>query len=114
MSLKTFLLSAGNINEEVADEIISHFRPVSFLKNQFFLKEGQLSNEYMYVENGFMRAYAIDIDGNDVTTNFYTSNQVAFEVSSFFNRSRSRENIQCLADTNGMILTFEELNRLFH
>ena len=29
------------------------------------------------------RAFAHDTTGNDVTTNFYSANQVVFEVSSF-------------------------------
>ncbi len=113
-SLKRFLQQSGIINEMVADEIASHFRAVSYLRNEFFLKEGQASNEYLFIDGGFMRAFAVDTDGNDVTTNFYASNQVVFEVSSFFNRTRSLENIQCLADTAGYVLTFEELNNLFH
>lgn len=113
-SLKKFLQQSGIINEMVADEIASHFRAVSYSRNEYFLKEGQVSNEYLFIEGGFMRAFAVDTDGNDVTTNFYATNQVVFEVSSFFNRTRSLENIQCLADTNGHVLTFEELNNLFH
>ncbi|RZK44442.1 MAG: Crp/Fnr family transcriptional regulator [Pedobacter sp.] len=114
MPLKDFLQSSGIIDNDVANEIVSHFSPVNYLRNEYFLREGQLSNEYMYVERGFMRAFATDTAGNDVTTNFYTENQVAFEVSSFFSRSRSRENIQCVTDTSGFVLTFEDLNNLFH
>jgi CRP-like cAMP-binding protein len=112
--LKNFLQQSGIINEAIADEITTHFRPVSYLKNEYFLRDGQASNEYMFIAQGFMRAFAVNTDGNDVTTNFYSSNQVVFEVSSFFNRTRSRENIQCLSDTHGHVLTFEELNSLFH
>jgi CRP-like cAMP-binding protein len=113
-TLKTFLQQAGIINEAIADEITAHFRPVSYLKNEYFLRDGQSSNQYMLITQGSMRAFAVNTEGHDVTTNFYTSNQVVFEVSSFFNRTRSRENIQCLTDTQGHVLTFEELNSLFH
>ena len=112
--LKKFLQQSGIINELVADEIAAQFKAVSYRRNDFFLKEGQACNEYLFIERGFMRAFAVDTDGNDVTTNFYTEGQVVFEVSSFFNRTRSLENIQCLADTMGYVLTFEELNGLFH
>ncbi len=83
-------------------------------KNEFLLKEDKVCNEYFFLEDGFMRAYAFDIDGNDVTTNFYSNNQVVFEVSSFFNRTMSRENIQALTDCNGWSITYEQLNMLFH
>lgn len=41
-----------------------------------------------------MRAFAIDIDGNEVTTNFFNSGELILEESSFFLRIPTRENIQ--------------------
>jgi hypothetical protein len=55
-----------------------------------------------------------DTEGNDVTTGFYSDNQVVFEVSSFFNRTISKENIQALADSEGWYISYEQLNMLFH
>ena len=81
---------------------------------QFLLKEGRISNEYFFLEHGFMRSFAYDLDGNDVTTNFYWDNQIVFEVSSFFNRTISRENIQCLTHCEGWVITYDQLNMLFH
>jgi CRP-like cAMP-binding protein len=66
------------------------------------------------LENGFMRAFAYDTAGNDITTNFYEGSQVVFEVSSFFNRTKSQENIQAITDCEGWVITYEELNYLFH
>ncbi|MEO6631596.1 MAG: Crp/Fnr family transcriptional regulator, partial [Mucilaginibacter sp.] len=40
--------------------------------------------------------------------------QIVFEVSSFFNRTRSKENIQALTDCEGWFISFEQLNNLFH
>ena len=40
--------------------------------------------------------------------------QVTFEVSSFFDRTVSKENIQCLTDCKGWQLNYEQLNGLFH
>ena len=78
-----------------------------------FLKEGKISDEYLFLEDGFMRAFAIDTEGNDVTTNFYMAREVVFEVSSFFNRTTSRENIQAVTDCRGWVISFDELNELF-
>ena len=61
-----------------------------------------------------MRAFACDTDGNDITTNFYSSNQVVFEVSSFFTRTISKENVQATVDCSGWYITYEQLNDLFH
>jgi CRP-like cAMP-binding protein len=61
-----------------------------------------------------MRGFAHDTDGNEVTTSFFSANQVVFEVSSFFNRVPSKENIQAIEDCYGWFITYDQLNHLFH
>ena len=113
-SLIQFLQNTNLVSFQKATEISNHFTYREIAKNEFFLREGKICNEYLFLEDGFMRAFAYDTDGNDVTTNFYSDNQVVFEVSSFFNRTISRENIQSLNDCNGWSITYEQLNMLFH
>ena len=106
--------SSGLVSLPKATEIASHFSQKLIPKNQFFLVEGNHCNEYLFLEKGFMRAFAHDTEGNDVTTAFYSDNQVVFEVSSFFNRTISKENIQALTDSAGWYISYEQLNMLFH
>jgi CRP-like cAMP-binding protein len=40
--------------------------------------------------------------------------QVVFEVTSFFNRVPSKENIQALTDCSGWFITYDQLNHFFH
>jgi len=40
--------------------------------------------------------------------------QMVFEVSSFFKRGKSKENIQALSECEGWFITFAQLNKLFH
>ncbi|WP_114784209.1 Crp/Fnr family transcriptional regulator [Botryobacter ruber] len=109
-----FLQHNGLVSEPAAHQIAGHFMPRELARHEFFLKAGKVSQEYLFLEKGFMRAFAYDTDGNEVTTNFYTGNQVVFEVSSFFNRTPSRENIQAMVQCSGWSITFEQLNHLFH
>jgi CRP-like cAMP-binding protein len=112
--LHHFLESSGMINAIKAREIGVYFEEKEIVRNNFLLKEGQVSNEYLILESGFMRAWSTDIEGNEVTTAFYSDNHPVFEVASFFNHIPSRENIQALTDCRGWILNFEKLNLLFH
>lgn len=112
--LVLFLTSTNQIPPERAEAIADHFKPKRIARNQFLLTEGQVSDEYFFMRSGFLRAFAYDTDGNDVTTNFYVDNQVVFEVSSFFNRTISKENIQALTDCEGWYITYAQLNMLFH
>lgn len=101
-------------SRKTLDEIAEHFKEIAFTKNDYFLKEGQVSNDYLFLADGFMRAFTFDTDGNEVTTYFYPKNRVVFEASSFFMRIASTENIQAVTDCKGFTITFEKLNMLFH
>lgn len=109
-----FLHSSNLVSFSKAQEIAGHFTIKEFARNELVLKEGQISNEYIFLQKGFMRAFAHDLNANDVTTNFYSEGQLVFEVHSFFNRTRSKENIQALTDCMTWYITYEQLNMLFH
>jgi CRP-like cAMP-binding protein len=109
-----FFRDTNLVGTEKAEEFAEHFHLKLFAKNDFFLQEGRISDEYLYLENGCMRSFVYDTEGNDITTNFSTSNQVVFEISSFFNRTPSKEIIQALTDGRGWFITYRELNNLFH
>jgi CRP-like cAMP-binding protein len=108
------LKSSSLVSPSVAIEIAAQFEHKLILKNQFQVTAGRICDEYLFVEKGYLRAFAHDTEGNDVTTNFCSPGQVVFEVSSFFNRTRSMENIQALTDCEGWYITYKQLNDLFH
>src|SRR5215212_10201904 len=112
--LIAFLHASNLVRFSTAEEIAGHFAVKEFAKNNMVLKEGQISDQYIFLQQGFMRAFAHDLDANEVTTNFYSEGQVVFEVHSFFNRTRSKENIQALTDCIGWYISYEQLNMLFH
>jgi CRP-like cAMP-binding protein len=109
-----FFTDSNLVSSKAAEEIARSFTPREVKRNEFLAKEGRVYNEYFFLENGFIRAFAYDTEGNDVTTNFYSSGQIVFEVSSFFNRTVSRENFQAVIDCHGWAITYEQLNHLFH
>ena len=112
--LTRFLQSTGFINSQQAKEIADEFAHKEISKNTFQLQTGKICDEYLFLSHGFMRAYAHNTDGNDVTTGFYATGQVVFEVASFFNRTPSQESIQALTDCTGWSITHHQLNALFH
>lgn len=113
-SLIVFLQSTGLVSASAATEIASRFEPRAIGKNEFLLKEGKVCDDYIFLVSGFMRAWATDTEGDEVTTNFYSAHQVVFEVNSFFNRTRSKENIQALTNCECLRIDYNELNGLFH
>lgn len=102
------------ISLQTAAEIASHFQSKSIAKNELQLAEKRICDEYLFLEKGFMRSFAYDTEGNEVTTGFYSPGAIVFEVASFFNRTKSKENIQALTECSGYYIGYEELNTLFH
>lgn len=98
----------------VAEQIAAHFEHKFIAKGSLHLDEGKICDEYFFLEKGYIRAFVHDIEGNEVTTGLYQSGDVVFEVSSFFSRSKSKENIVALSHCEGWVITFEQLNSLFH
>ncbi|MBH8557239.1 Crp/Fnr family transcriptional regulator [Hymenobacter negativus] len=112
--LTQFFQSMGPISAGQAADIASVFVPKAIGKHEFLLQAGRVSDEYLFLDSGFVRAFAYDTNGHDVTTGFYASGQVVFEVASFFNRTPSQEYIQALTDCTGWAITHQQLNALFH
>lgn len=113
-NLIRFVQNVLPISTEKAVDIASYFKETEILKNQFLLQEGKVSNDYIFLLEGFIRSYTFDTEGNDITTNFYSRNQVVLEVSSFFNRTPSQESFQALNDCKGLIINYEQMQILFH
>lgn len=114
VQLHQFLQSTGAISAAQAAEIAAGFRPRKLARHEFLLEAGQVSDTYFFLTQGLLRAFALDPNGNEVTTALAGPGQVVFEVASFFNRTPSLEYIQTLTDCEGWCLTFQQLNELFH
>lgn len=113
-SLISFIQNTLPIPLNKAEEIVAVFQPIQIEKNEFFIQAGKVSDTYLFLEAGFIRAYTFDLDGNDVTTQFYTNNNVVFEVASFFQRIPSQENFQALEDCKGWVISYDQVQVLFH
>lgn len=109
-----FIITVFPMPLQQAGAIAERFHPRTFEKNEFLFKSGRACNDYFFLEDGFARAYTYDLEGNDVTTAFYSGNQVVSELFSFFKRVPSKENIQALTPCTTWGLTFDELQFVFH
>lgn len=101
------------MSSQPISNITNHFDDRRFLKNEFFLREGKVS-DLIYLAVGLMRAYTFDLKGNEVTTNFFTKDRQVFDHASFFLQTPSEENIQAVTYCVGYSITFEKMNNIFH
>ena len=112
-NLISFIKQTMPMSDNTAQIIAGNFEPISFLKHDYLLKEGNICNEYLFLEKGFMRSYAFDTEGNEVTTDFYGGNSIVFEVASYIKRTPSQENIQALTECFGWKGHHTKLQELF-
>lgn len=98
----------------LAEEIVENFEYVKIQKNDFLLINGTICNKYMFIHKGFMRSYIVNENGKEITTNFFSKCQQAFEPASFFNRSFSAENIQAVTECCGWTVDFQKMETYFH
>lgn len=113
-ALIDFILENTGIPLLRAEEIVRPFHTVHIEKGEFILEAGKISDRYLFLSEGCIRAYTLDLEGNDVTTNFYTSGEVVFEVSSFFRRIPSSEFYQAETPCEACYINYVELNEAFH
>lgn len=87
---------------------------VTFNKGDFLLKTGQIANDYFCMENGLIRSYVYDYNGNDMTTGFIGKNEIAIDVVSLFQRVPTVEYFQALTDCECYAIDLETFQVLYH
>jgi CRP-like cAMP-binding protein len=112
--LTQFLNNWPQLNGAAIDAIALEFKQRDLKRGELLLQAGKVADEYLFLEQGFIRSYLFDTEGNEITMNFYSQNEMVFEVASFFQRSPSQENFEATTDCTGWVLTYERLNHLFH
>ena len=108
------IFASSGITQEELKNIIPHYKEVTFTKNDFLLKEGQIEKKYWFIESGFVRSYIIDTEGNDITFNLYSTGDVVIDYPSIFFFAATRENIQALTDCVCWEIDFESFQEMFN
>lgn len=107
------VFASSGITQEELKSIIPRYKQVSFAKNDYLLKEGQVEKKYWFLETGFLRSYVVDTEGNDITFNLYASGDVVIDYPSIFFFAPTRENIQALTDCVCWEIDVEAFQELF-
>lgn len=95
------------------ETICSAHEKVIIKKGNYLLKEGQVPNEYYCLESGLIRSFATSSEGEEVTTGFFSSNDVVIEVASLFLRTPTKENIHTLTDCVCWKISLDTFQQLF-
>jgi CRP-like cAMP-binding protein len=110
--LKT-IFTEQNFKKEDLEIILSQYQRIEFAKNDFFIKEGTTANFYYFMESGFARSYVIDLEGNEISTKFFSSTDIVIDWHSYFLKTKCRENIHAITPCVAWKITFENFMKLF-
>lgn len=85
----------------------------SFNKNEYILRQGQISNKVYFVVNGFVRHFVIDKEGNEKTIRLTQENGFFYSSNiSFYLGEPSYINCQVLEKTELIYWTSSQLENL--
>ncbi len=110
--LKT-IFAEKNFRKEDLENIFNQYQRVEFSKNDYFIKEDTTANFYYFMESGFARSYVIDLEGNDISTKFFSTTDIVIDWHSYFLKTKCRENIQAITPCVAWKITFENFMKLF-
>lgn len=103
-----------NFSGEELTLVLEQFNKHEFSKNEYLIREGKTANYYFFVESGYIRSYAVDPEGNDITTKFFGKNDIVIDWHSFFLKQPCKEAIQAMTDCVVWKVFFDDFMKLFH
>lgn len=109
----TSIFKEENFKGDELEKILSQYQKVEFSKNDYLVEEGSTANFYYFLESGFARSYVIDLEGNDITTKFFSASDIVIDWHSYFLKTKCRENIQAITPCVAWKISFENFMKLF-
>ena len=110
--LINYFLRITNLSVNELNVLIESMVIKEYPKGSFLVKEGQFYTDTYFVLEGCIRQFKI-IDGNDITTNFFTEEQwiISNELTEI--KSQSDYNLQCIEDSSVVIGNEQKAQEIF-
>lgn len=110
--LINYFLKITNLTADEINVLTESMTIKKFNKNDYLVKEGQFANDTFFLLKGCVRQFKL-IDGNDVTTNFYTEEQWIISLENFEGKAASTYNLICVEDTTLVVGNEQKAQELF-
>ncbi len=96
-----------NVSDEENREMAVAFPVKTFSKGTLLLKAGQIAKDAYFIIEGCIRRYSL-IDGEEVTTDFYTEGHSAADFNSMANKTPSKHYLVCVEKTTVSVSNVEK------
>lgn len=108
------IFNEKNFSTAELDKILAQYQRFEFGKNDFLIQEGSQADYYYFLESGFVRSYVIDLEGNDISTKFFSRSDIVIDWHAYFLKSKCREDFQAITHCVAWKITFENFMKLFN
>lgn len=114
----TFILKniSNRVHLDAEEEtlFLSYLQPKTFKKNQFLVKEGQISRHAYFINSGCCRAFTIDKNGFEHILYFASTDYWVGDMYSLLSLNPGCLYIQALEETETLQLAKMDLELLYH
>lgn len=113
-SLKSFLTTNLDVSEIELSSILANRKTKKVRKDQFLLRENEISRNTFFVEKGLLRQFSIDKKGKEHTLHFAPENWFVAERESAYCHQPSVYSIQALEDSELVLIDEPFIQELSH
>lgn len=86
----------GILSNENRDALLAHFNKRALKSNEHFHYMGKIAHEVAFVEQGVLRVYAAEHNGNEVTKYFIKENQFVADLESYYAATPAKDAFQAV------------------
>lgn len=83
-------------------------------KNENLILENKINALTHFIEEGYVRSFVIDAQGDEVTTEIYGPSEFADNFLSFFRKTPSLETFQAITSCKTWVMNYETVQKYFH
>ncbi len=88
-----------------------NYRPLA--AGEHYVREGQYVQTIAYIQEGFLRTYQIDYQGNDITLEFHRPDSFCGSYYGFYAHEPAMDNLVAITDCTIGTITYEQLMGLY-
>jgi CRP-like cAMP-binding protein len=97
--LKLVLSFGGILSKPDIDNIASHYRNRLLKAGEHFQEFHKIASEIAFVENGILRVYSVDQNGNEATKYFIRENQFFVDLESYYTAKPATDFFQAVVNS---------------
>lgn len=109
----SYLRSLFPISEEEFDRAFVYFKEQRLKKGEYFIEHGKVCKHVAYVDSGLLKSFYTDTKGQSTPTCFCSAGSFTSSYRSFILEKESDISIEALEDSVLLVITKEDLTRLY-